>query len=156
MPLPTEPVNRPLRIVFMGTPDFAVPTLEGLLQGGDEVVLVVTQPDRPKGRGKKVVPSPVKVLACSAGVEVFQPQKIRQRYLQPCRIEFQPDILLRLPPLRNNNVDINNTNILNSRIAVELLNYWLVVSNAFPINIVSNRVSCVVKIITQKSCNLSF
>ena len=49
-----------MKIVFMGTPDFAVPTLEALVQGGHEVLAVVTQPDKPKGRGKAVLMTPVK------------------------------------------------------------------------------------------------
>ena len=50
-----------MRIVFMGTPEFAVPSLEGLLKSGDQLVGIVTQPDRPKGRGQQLMPSPVKV-----------------------------------------------------------------------------------------------
>lgn len=70
------PKDRPLRIVFMGTPDFAVPTLQALLDGPHEVVSVYTQPDRPKGRGRKLKPPPVKVLALEAGIPVFQPEKM--------------------------------------------------------------------------------
>ena len=57
-----------LRIVFMGTPDFAVPTLEALLAGPDAVAAVVCQPDRPRGRGKKLEPPPVKCIAQAAGL----------------------------------------------------------------------------------------
>lgn len=64
------------RIVFMGTPDFAVKSLEACLDLGD-VVAVVTQPDRPRGRGQAVAPSPVKVLAVARGVPVLQPVKLR-------------------------------------------------------------------------------
>ncbi|MDX2141651.1 MAG: methionyl-tRNA formyltransferase [Chloroflexota bacterium] len=65
------------RIVFMGTPDFAVPPLKALL-AHHEVVGVVTQPDRPAGRGKQVQMSPVKQVALAAGVPVFQPEKLRR------------------------------------------------------------------------------
>jgi len=64
------------RIVFMGTPAFAVPSLEACLELG-EVVAVVTQPDKPKGRGQEVQPPPVKVRALQAGVQVLQPPKLR-------------------------------------------------------------------------------
>ena len=62
-----------MRIVFMGTPDFAVPSLEALIARGDTVVGVFTQPDKPKGRGKKLTPPPVKVAAEAHGIPVFQP-----------------------------------------------------------------------------------
>jgi methionyl-tRNA formyltransferase len=66
----------PLRVVFMGTPEFAVPVLESLL-AAEEVVAVVTNPDRPAGRGKVATPPPVKVAAQAAGVPVLQPTKIK-------------------------------------------------------------------------------
>lgn len=66
-----------MRICFMGTPDFAVPSLRALVEQGYHVVGVFTQPDRPKGRGGKVQKSPVKIYAESQGIPVFQPQKIR-------------------------------------------------------------------------------
>ncbi|MCK6511650.1 methionyl-tRNA formyltransferase [Myxococcota bacterium] len=69
------PKDRPLRIVFMGTPEFAVPTLQALLDGPHDIVAVYTQPDRPQGRGKKLTPPPVKVLAEQAGIPLFQPEK---------------------------------------------------------------------------------
>ncbi|WP_432400696.1 methionyl-tRNA formyltransferase [Wukongibacter sp. M2B1] len=68
-----------MRILFMGTPDFAVPCLEEMNKKGYEVVSVITQPDRPKGRGKKVLPQPVKVKAIELGIEVLQPVKIREK-----------------------------------------------------------------------------
>lgn len=67
-----------MRVVFMGTPDFAVPSLQALLDSPHEVAGVFTQPDRPKGRGNKLTPSPVKVLAQARGIPVFQPLKIRK------------------------------------------------------------------------------
>jgi len=66
-----------MRLVFMGTPDFAVPALRALVSGGHDVVGVFTQPDRPAGRGKKLKPSPVKVAAEELGLAVFQPEKIK-------------------------------------------------------------------------------
>ena len=59
-----------MRIVFMGTPDFSVPVLEALVQEGHEVVQVVTQPDKPKGRGKSVLMTPVKEKALALGLPV--------------------------------------------------------------------------------------
>lgn len=66
-----------MRIAYMGTPDFAVPPLEALLAAGHEIVLVVTQPDRPVGRGKKVVFSPVKTWALDHKIAVAQPEKLK-------------------------------------------------------------------------------
>ena len=67
-----------MKIVFMGTPEFAVPSLKALCENGYEVVGVFTQPDRPKGRGNKVIASPVKQLAVEQGIPVFQPVRIRK------------------------------------------------------------------------------
>ena len=66
-----------MRIVFMGTPAAAVPSLQALISGGHEIVAVWTQPDKPSGRGHKVTPSPVKKLAISQGLTVHQPAKIK-------------------------------------------------------------------------------
>lgn len=68
-----------MRIVFMGTSEFAVPSLEALVNAGHEVVAVVTQPDRPSGRGRAIHESPVKQLAAKLGLPVYQPQKIREQ-----------------------------------------------------------------------------
>ncbi len=67
-----------MKVIFMGTPDFAVGALEAVIQAGHEVALVVTQPDKPKGRSKKMQMTPVKECALSHGIEVFQPLKIRE------------------------------------------------------------------------------
>ncbi|MHB8174554.1 MAG: methionyl-tRNA formyltransferase, partial [Nitrospirota bacterium] len=67
-----------MKIVFMGTPLFAVPVLDALVKAGHEVRLVVTQPDRPKGRSGKLIPPPVKELAVSLGMPFFQPEKVRR------------------------------------------------------------------------------
>ncbi|EOT24293.1 methionyl-tRNA formyltransferase [Eubacterium sp. 14-2] len=67
-----------MKVIFMGTPDFSVGTLEHLIQAGHEIVLVVTQPDKPKGRGKAMQFPPVKEAALAHGLEVYQPAKIRE------------------------------------------------------------------------------
>ncbi|KIL35234.1 methionyl-tRNA formyltransferase [Cohnella kolymensis] len=66
-----------MKILFMGTPQFAVPALALLLERGYEIAAVVTQPDRPKGRKRELTPSPVKVFALERGLKVFQPEKLR-------------------------------------------------------------------------------
>ena len=66
-----------MRLVFCGTPEFAVPTLEALIAAGHEVVLVVTQPDRAAGRGMEMQAPPVKRIAAAHGISVVQPEKIR-------------------------------------------------------------------------------
>ena len=66
-----------MRVIFMGTPDFAVPSLEQLLRHGHEVCAVYTQPDKPKGRGHKLQPPPVKELALRHNIPVFQPVNLR-------------------------------------------------------------------------------
>ena len=67
-----------MKIIFMGTPDFAVGTLRSLAEAGHGITLVVSQPDKPKGRGHAMVPTPVKVVAEELGIPVFQPVKIRE------------------------------------------------------------------------------
>ena len=71
-------VSGALRVVFFGTPEFAVPTLEALLRSQHRVVGVVTQPDRPRGRGQKTSPSPVKAVAVNAGLPVLQPERLKE------------------------------------------------------------------------------
>lgn len=66
-----------MKIVFMGTPDFSVPCLEALIEAGHDVVLAVTQADKPKGRGHKLTPPPVKECALSHNIPVFQPEKMK-------------------------------------------------------------------------------
>ena len=68
-----------MKIVFMGTPDFAVESLKALVEAGHDVVGVFTQPDRPKGRGNKVEETPVKKYAQANGIKVFQFEKIRRQ-----------------------------------------------------------------------------
>ena len=67
-----------MKIIFMGTPDFAVPTLKKLYDSGYEVQAVFTQPDKPKGRGYKLTPPPVKVLAQEHDTPVYQPQSLKK------------------------------------------------------------------------------
>ena len=66
-----------MKVIFMGTPDFSVGTLEAIIEAGHEVVLAVTQPDKPRGRGKEMQYSPVKEAALVHGIPVYQPQRIR-------------------------------------------------------------------------------
>jgi methionyl-tRNA formyltransferase len=84
----------PWRVVFFGTPAFAIPILQNLLQGSEEVVAVVTQPDREKGRGRKVVPPPVKELALQQGQALFQPEKVREETFQKKIKDLQPDLFV--------------------------------------------------------------
>ncbi|MEK7850489.1 MAG: methionyl-tRNA formyltransferase [Deltaproteobacteria bacterium] len=83
-----------MRVVFMGTPDFAVPSLRALIEGSDEVVAVITQPDRPKGRHGVLTPSPVKVLAIQHGIPVYQPVKVKDRGFLSTLGELSPDIIV--------------------------------------------------------------
>lgn len=83
-----------MKVVFMGTPDFSVPTLEALVKGGHEVLAVVTQPDKPKGRGKAVLMTPVKEKAVEYGIPVYQPVRVRdESFLQVLR-ELAPDVIV--------------------------------------------------------------
>jgi len=86
---PTQP-----RLIFMGTPQFAVPTLEALIQEGHEILAVVTQPDRPKGRGRKRVPSPIKELALMHQMEVLQPQKASDEDFCDHLRKMEPDLAI--------------------------------------------------------------
>jgi methionyl-tRNA formyltransferase len=86
--------KQPLRIIFMGTPDFAVATLKALIDGPDEVVALVTQPDRAKGRGKKLSPPPAKVLAEAADIPVLQPTKIKTEEFCNGLLTYRPDLIV--------------------------------------------------------------
>lgn len=68
-----------MKVIFMGTPDFSVGTLEALIEAGHDVVLAVTQPDKPKGRGKEMQFTPVKECALKHGIPVYQPKKSESR-----------------------------------------------------------------------------
>ncbi len=101
-----------LRVIFMGTPDFAVPCLDRLVAENHDVLAVVTQPDRPKGRGQKLAFSPVKQAALAYGLKVWQPETVKDIAFQNELSDLQPDVivvvafgqflpqnLLNLPPL---------------------------------------------------------
>ena len=83
-----------MRIVFMGTPEFAVPSLRALLDNGYEVVGAITQPDRPAGRGHKLTPCPVKLLAQERGVPVYQFEKIKAQEGVDCLRALKPDLVV--------------------------------------------------------------
>lgn len=82
-----------MRVIFMGTPDFAVPTLEALIEK-HEVLAVVTQPDKPKGRGKKMVFPVVKEKALEHNITVYQPQKVKTPEFVEILKNYQPDIMV--------------------------------------------------------------
>ena len=83
-----------LRLVFMGTPEFACPTLQTLIERGEEILAVVTQPDRPKGRGQQLAPPPVKVLAERHGITVLQPVKVRAPEFIDMMKGLAPDLIV--------------------------------------------------------------
>jgi methionyl-tRNA formyltransferase len=82
------------RIIYAGSPDFAVPALTALLASSHEVVAVLTQPDRPSGRGRKLAAGPVKQLAQQAGVPVLQPESLRDASIQAQLRQFNADLLV--------------------------------------------------------------
>ena len=85
----------PLNLVFCGTPEFAVPTLEKLVEARFGVLLVVTRPDRPKGRGLELVSSPVKQTAEKLGLPIYQPEKIKQNEELRAKLEvIHPDAII--------------------------------------------------------------
>ena len=86
-----------MKIVFMGTPDFSVPVLEALVKAGHQVEAVVTQPDKPKGRGKAVLMTPVKEKAMELGIPVYQPVKVREPEFIEVLKELKPDVMVLLP-----------------------------------------------------------
>ena len=83
-----------MRIIFMGTPDFSVGTLEALLNAGHEIVLAVTQPDKPKGRGKSMQAPPVKEAALAHGILVYQPKRVREPECVEYLKSFHPDLIV--------------------------------------------------------------
>lgn len=83
-----------MKLIFMGTPDFATPTLRALLEHHYEVQAVVTQPDRAKGRGKQIIAPPVKLLAAQHRIPVLQPEKIRSQEVVHILQEFAPDVIV--------------------------------------------------------------
>jgi methionyl-tRNA formyltransferase len=92
-PIPAESAK--LRLVFCGTPEFAVPTLKALIAAGHEIALVVTQPDRPVGRKQVLTAPPVKLTALGHGIDVIQPDKIKNNLDFRARLEeFAPDAIV--------------------------------------------------------------
>ncbi|MGD1063256.1 MAG: methionyl-tRNA formyltransferase [Terracidiphilus sp.] len=86
---------RPLKLVFCGTPQFAVPTFDALLAAGHRIALVVSQPDRPAGRDRQIAPTPVKHAALAAGLAVTQPEKIRNNADFRAQLEaIEPDAIV--------------------------------------------------------------
>lgn len=83
-----------MRVVFMGTPDFAVGTLEALIEAGHEVIGVVTQPDKPKGRGKTLMPTPVKEVALRHQIPVYQPKKVREEEFTETLKKLSLDVIV--------------------------------------------------------------
>lgn len=89
-----QPAMRPLRIAFAGTPDFARQPLEALIASGHRLVGVLTQPDRPKGRGRQLASSPVKQAAERAGLLILQPQTLKDAAAREALTSLQPDVLV--------------------------------------------------------------
>lgn len=83
-----------MRVIFMGTPDFSVGTLEALVQAGHKVVLAVTQPDKPKGRGGKMQYTPVKEKALEYDIPVFQPVKVREKSCVEKLDSYKADVIV--------------------------------------------------------------
>ena len=87
-------MNKRFKIVFMGTPDFAVESLRAILKSSDEVVAVATQPDKPKGRGMVLTPPPIKVLAQEYNIPVLQPERIKEDWFIERLKNISPDIIV--------------------------------------------------------------
>lgn len=83
-----------MKVIFMGTPDLAKVVLETLINSENEVVAVVTQPDKPKGRGYELTPPPVKVCALEHGIEVYQPVTLKNGEMQPIIDKYKPDAII--------------------------------------------------------------
>lgn len=83
-----------MKIVFMGTPEFSVPVLDALVEAGHDVAAVVTQMDKPKGRGKEMQPTPVKEAAIRHGITVYQPAKVREPEFVEVLKEINPDAIV--------------------------------------------------------------
>jgi methionyl-tRNA formyltransferase len=86
--------NPPLRVLFAGTPEFALPPLQALISAGCDIVAVLTQPDRPAGRGKQLRASPVKQLAQENGLKVLQPESLKDVEWQGKLAQLRPDLMV--------------------------------------------------------------
>ena len=87
-------MSKKFNIIFMGTPDFAVPPLKALAHAGHHISLVVTQPDRPKGRGKKLMPPPVKQAARALGLDILQPESMKGPEIKEKLMALTPDFFV--------------------------------------------------------------
>jgi len=87
-------MKKPINVVFMGTPDFAVPCLNALHAYGCRIPLVVTRPDQPKGRGRKIVPPPVKIAAADMGITIMQPESVKTDAFYHLIQDIHPDIIV--------------------------------------------------------------
>ena len=83
-----------MRVIFAGTPDFAASALAALIEAGHEILVVLTQPDRPKGRGMKLTPSPVKTLALQHELPVWQPENLKDMAIQQQLRDLQADVMV--------------------------------------------------------------
>ena len=83
-----------MKVIFFGTPDFSVGTLEALVEAGHDVVLAVTQPDKPKGRGKEIHMTPVKETALRHGIPVYQPARAREASFVEEMRALEPDVMV--------------------------------------------------------------
>ena len=114
----------PLRLAFAGTPDFAARHLEHLLNGPHRLAAVLTQPDRPAGRGKQLRPSPVKSLAMEANLPVWQPETLKTTDAERVLADFELDVLIvvasgcSLPCSRHTHIVSTNTSLISRAGAV--------------------------------------
>lgn len=83
-----------MKVLFMGTPDFAVPTLRALVEGGYDVIAAVTQPDKPRGRGHHLMPTPVKEFALSCDIPVYQPATLKGEEFASLLSELDPEVIV--------------------------------------------------------------
>ena len=83
-----------MKIVFMGTPEFSVPTLKSIIDSEHEIIAVVTQPDKPKGRGKEMSSTPVKEAALMAGIPVYQPARVKEESFLAIIRQMKPDVIV--------------------------------------------------------------
>jgi len=83
-----------MKTIFMGTPDFAVPCLKSIIDAGHEVCAVFTQPDKPRGRKQELTPPEVKVLALEKGLDVYQPETLRDGEALKIISELKPDVIV--------------------------------------------------------------
>ena len=83
-----------MKILYMGTPDFAIPTLKALYESGEEIVGVITQPDKPKGRGYTLTPPPVKAYALEKGLEVYQPATLNDEAFAELLHRLAPELIV--------------------------------------------------------------